>query len=177
MESSASKGKKRRQTEPETETETERSGSTALKNTKGWKLLKLAGWEEGKGVGRLEDGIKSPVRPFLLNQRARKGLGTVDTTSLSATKAKTKPAVEDRQERERSRKEKEEQKEEEEERKKKTTERAGLEKARHKAISRYIYSSFKDTEGSEHGPRSETHPLLGGNRLSALNPLLDDDDF
>ena len=145
--------------------------------SKGFSLLKKAGFT-GKtlgdvGLGKQEDGIKSPIKPWL--NVARSGIGFAS----NAANDKTRSNADQRNQSKQKKAEREKAEREKAEASKAATirQKQQVEEEEHKAISRYIRRAFNDNEDCADGmsPTSH-HPLLGGNRLSALNPLLDDDD-
>ncbi len=132
----------------------------------GFKLLKKMGWREGAGIGANEDGIKSPVQPFL--QRAKRGIGSEapkQQQGTSAKRRKRKAAASSSSSSSSS-------SSEEPEEVRSARAKAARREEEGKRLAAQVYRSFYD----EPGGIGRDHPLARPNRLTSMNPLLSDSD-
>jgi hypothetical protein len=141
----------------------------------GYRLLRLAGWREGAGIGAAEQGAAEPIQPAF--QRGACGLG-YEKANLASSKqggssggAGAKGEVKQKRQRGGNRLPPDSLESEDTETKVRrvgAAMQAEADGAAGKEIQRYIFRAF-----SEPGGEANLHPLLQGrSRLSDTNPLL-----
>ena len=137
-------------------------GTGALDSTNiGFRLLQKAGWKEGKGLGKAEEGIKSPV--VASTQKGRRGIGSAPPEPKKREKTERAPRVESSQSAA--------DKDERIKRRAQQREDARKRQRRDKAIAVGLRREFAATSAGETGH----NPLLKRTpKNSRRNPLLDD---
>jgi len=142
----------------------------------GFRLLKKAGWKEGKGLGIHEQGTQEPITVHRL--QPQKGLGFNPTKPSSKTQQPSAVELVDASRVEKARRKRalppDELAHEDIDTKVKRVKQVvqtEIDDAAGKEIARYIYRSLGEGDGA--GNTSDINPLLKkSHRLSATNPLL-----
>eukprot|EP00873_Tetraselmis_striata_P001893 jgi/Tetstr1/422157/TSEL_013011.t1 len=137
------------------------------KDSIGFKLLKKAGWKEGRGLGAAQQGVAKPLDAW--HNKGKRGIGAADNTGTKPPAgghepdAKRKAAAADEQPQPKT-------KEEKQVSKRMKQAMCRQQARRDSAIDRHMRQLFNEPE-----PTTQHNPLLYGSaRLSASNPLLDD---
>lgn len=149
----------------------------------GFKLLQKAGWKEGTGLGRDEQGLQMPLEKS--SQVGRQGLGKPQTSGIKRRQGQqqqestTSSALQGQQKLDEQAKHKAklgqvalpEDSETFVARVKRHRQRqlAEEQEVKKKSISRYINRAFRDDVGPS---SADNNPLTRSNRLTATNPLL-----
>ncbi|KAL3136541.1 hypothetical protein ABBQ38_005789 [Trebouxia sp. C0009 RCD-2024] len=144
----------------------------------GYQLLQKAGWAEGQGLGRNQQGRPIPLGAY--HQQARQGIGVGTTQpghpqhSLDSTSKRGRASAGD------DKAKKPQQKQQlpvphvpEDPQVKRQRHQQILQteadEAAGKALQRYMYRAFNDLSGA---PTTDSNPLVRQNKLSRTNPLL-----
>jgi len=136
-------------------------------------MLKKMGWREGAGIGKLEDGIKSPIQPF--QQRAKRGLGSEPPKQQKqgrAGKGRKRKASSRAKATSSSTSSSSSSSEEEAGEVRSVRAKAARRDEEEKRLRAQIYRSFYDEPDGD----GRDHPLARPNRLTSQNPLLSDSD-
>lgn len=154
----------------------------------GFQLLQKAGWKEGTGLGRDEQGLQMPLEKS--SQIGRQGLGN-STAKHYVSKQRQQEQQQQQQgvsAKDKSRRQQQldellehkaevarvalpenSEKSDDKIRRQRQKQKVEAEAATAKAISRYINMAFRDDDGTS---SADDNPLKRRNRLTATNPLL-----
>ena len=143
----------------------EGAGAGLGPGSRGYELLRRAGWREGRGLGAAEQGPKEPLA--VRGNAGRRGVGAAPSPSPSSggspSRRKRRRGIEDAGKSAEGRV------------RASPAARAGgggaeKERRREKRISEFIYRAFKEEEPEPGGER-HSNPLLRKNWRSGTNPL------